>query len=241
MPSKNSSQAPLIDISLPLSPLTVTYPGDPAVEIEKVKGASADDVALVHKLCMGTHSGTHIDAPAHIVRGGQALPQIDLSRLVGECCVLDCTECEVCIDAETLAGKEIAHEERVLLKTKNSKLISQAAFNRSYVYLTPDGAGFLAELGASLVGIDYLSIGQMGPSGVKTHRTLLARDVLILEGLDLSQVAPGSYELLCLPLRIDVPDGAPVRALLRPLRQAEVDLASQGGSEGDTTTKMIED
>ncbi len=211
----------MIDISLPLSLQTVTYPGDPTVEIEKIKGASAEDAAVVHRFCMGSHSGTHIDAPAHIIRGGRTLPQIDLSRLVGECCVLDCTECEVCIDAETLAGKEIAHEERVLLKTRNSKLISQADFNRNYVYLTPDGAEFLAELGASLVGIDYLSIGQMGSSGVETHRTLLARDVLILEGLDLSQVAPGSYELLCLPLRIDVPDGAPVRALLRPLMNAD--------------------
>jgi len=228
----------MIDISLPLSPRTVTFPGDPTVEIETVKGGNAEDTAVVHKFCMGSHSGTHIDAPAHILRGGLTLSRIDLNRLVGECCVLDCTDCEVAIDAETLGGKEIAHKERVLLKTRNSKFISEPDFNRDYVYLTPDGAEFLAELGASLVGIDYLSIGQMGPLGVEAHRTLLSRDVLILEGLDLSQVAPGSYELLCLPLKIDVPDGAPVRALLRPWPTAGVPLTNAGGALAETSRNL---
>ena len=101
MPSKNSSQAPLIDISLLLSPLTVTFPGDPLVETETVKGASPEDSAVVHKFCMGSHSGTHIDAPAHMLKGGQKLSQIDLHRLVGKCRVLDCTGCQTSIDADT--------------------------------------------------------------------------------------------------------------------------------------------
>jgi len=218
---KNSSQRQLIDISLPLSPRTVTFPGDPKVEIKMVKGAKADSQAIVHRFCMGSHSGTHIDAPAHIIRGGQTLSQIDLNRLVGKCCVLDCTDCRAFIDAQTLRRKEVSCRERVLLKTRNSEIISRPDFSRDYVYLTPDGAEFLAELGTLLVGIDYLSIGQMGPLGVESHRTLLARDIVILEGLNLSQVAPGVYELLCLPLSLDVPDGAPVRALLRPLGQAD--------------------
>ncbi len=206
-----------MDISLPLSPRTIVFPGDPAIEIETAKGASKDDGALVHRFCMGSHAGTHLDAPAHIIRGGLTLAEVSLEPLIGECAVVDCTQCEQSIDAGFLREQEILYVRRVLLKTKNSALLSVTDFDFNYVYLTPDGARFLVELGASLVGIDYLSIGQMGPLGVETHEVLLANQVLILEGLDLSQVAPGGYELLCLPLKLDVPDGAPVRALLRPL------------------------
>ena len=220
MPQRSNSQAPLLDVSLPLSPRTIAFPGDPVVEIEMAKGAGNDDDAVVHRLCMGSHAGTHLDAPAHVIRGGLTLAEVGLEPLIGECTVVDCTQCGQSIDAAFLRKQEIPPVRRVLLKTRNSALLSATDFDFNYVYLTPDGARFLVELGASLVGIDYLSIGQMGPLGVKTHKILLANQVLILEGLDLSQVAPGGYELLCLPLKLDVPDGAPVRALLRPLKEA---------------------
>ena len=220
VPSKNSAQSPLIDISMLLSPRTATFPGDPMVAIETVKGESAEDAAVVHRFCMGSHSGTHIDAPAHMIRDGLTLPQIDLARLIGECTVLDCTDCDNSIDAALLRQREIPHKQRVLLKTRNSRVGSIPEFQQDFVYLTPDGATFLADLGAWLVGIDYLSIGQIGPRGIEAHRALFAHNVVILEGLDLSRVVAGSYELLCLPLKLDVPDGAPVRAMLRPLMNA---------------------
>ncbi len=217
---KNSDQSALIDISILLSPRTVTFPGDPTVVIETIKGESADDVAVVHRFCMGSHSGTHIDAPAHTIRGGRTLQQIDLAKLVGECTVIDCTDCVNSIDADMLRSHRIPRTRRVLLKTANSRVISRPEFCREFIYLTPDGASFLADMGAWLVGIDYLSIGEMGPPGIETHKALLAHNVAILEGLDLSSVAPGDYELLCLPLKLDVPDGAPVRAMLRSLSNA---------------------
>jgi len=209
---KAEAQTGLWDISLRLSPKLVTYPGDPPVSIVRGKG----DGALVHKLCLGSHSGTHIDAPAHMLSDGLPLDSIDLRRLIGPCCVVDCTDCAKSIDAQALASRPIHCIQRVLLKTRNSELLRQAEFSKDYVSLTVDGASFLAERGAWLVGIDYLSIGEFGAGGIEVHRELFAHGVLILEGLDLSQVDAGRYQLLCLPLRLDVPDAAPVRAVLLP-------------------------
>ncbi|MBN1592296.1 MAG: cyclase family protein [Candidatus Coatesbacteria bacterium] len=226
---KNSAEAPLIDISISLSARTVTYPGDPNVVIETIKGDDPGDVALVHKFCMGSHSGTHIDAPAHMIREGNALQKIDLNKLIGPCSVVDCTDCEQAIDADRIRKSKLPLRTRVLLRTRNSEIISGGEFRRDFVHLTPDGASFLAERGVCLVGIDYLSIGASGPAGVETHRQLLSRDIVILEGLDLSRALEGEYDLICLPLKLDVPDGAPVRAVLRRL-----DGISTGREEQDT-------
>lgn len=215
MPTKSLPSHELIDVSVVLSPDTVTYPGDPVVSFKTVKSPDEDGGALVHRFCMGSHSGTHIDAPAHMIRGGRELSQTSLQRLIGMCLVLDCTECERAVDAAALERKELHNAARILLRTRNSEMASGPSFYPDFVYLTPDGAESLVERGVLLVGIDYLSIGQPGPEGVRTHRTLLTRDVVILESLDLSRVDPGHYELICLPIKLDVPDGAPVRAVLR--------------------------
>jgi arylformamidase len=100
------------------------------------------------------------------------------------------------------------------LRTRNSRLLSQKEFVPDYTYLAPDGAQFLVDKGVELVGIDYLSIEQFHSGHHKTHRTLLAKSVVILEGLDLSVPSPGVYQLICLPLRIEGCDGAPARAVL---------------------------
>ena len=165
----------------------------------------------MHKLLMGTHTGSHIDAPCHFLEGGRSIEQIPLYRFMEEAQVLE------------IRGKEIGPEDlqgledgigAVLFKTRNSGLMSLGAFYRDYVYLSPEGAEVLIERGVRLVGIDYVSIERFGTPDFRLHRRLLKADVLILEGLDLKDVPPGRYLLLALPLRIRGMDGSPVRAVL---------------------------
>jgi arylformamidase len=104
--------------------------------------------------------------------------------------------------------------ERVLLKTRNSRFIRERDFHPDYTYLAPDGAEYLASRGVRLVGIDYLSIEQFHSGHHRTHKTLLSRGIVIVEGLDLSEPAPGAYELYCLPILLAGVDGAPARAVL---------------------------
>ena len=207
----------LLDISITLSRTTVTYPGDPKVKTEPLGSHSESNGVVVHNICLGSHSGTHIDAPYHMLREGAQLHEVALTKLIGECIVIDCTDCESTIDRKRLSTEQLSGFKRILLKTSNSDIILRDDFRSDYVHLTPDGAEYLAGLSPYLVGIDYLSIGEMGPLGRETHRILLTQDVLIVEGLNLSEIGAGRYEIICLPLKLDVGDGAPVRAVLRTL------------------------
>lgn len=203
----------IIDISLPLHPQTVVYPGNPSIEIEEIKSASGQSV--ISKLTLGSHTGTHIDAPKHCLEKGHSLDQIELTTFIGECRVLDCTHDMSAVSLKTLKEKKIRTNERILLKTTNS----QRGFTRfydDYVYLSPEGARHLADKNVKLVGIDYLSIKQRGSKDNSPHTLLLSKNIPILEGIDLSYVAEGTYNLICLPLKFMNTDGSPVRAILLP-------------------------
>jgi arylformamidase len=202
----------LYDISVPLSAALPVYPGDPAVALEQL--APSDDGAVsVTRLTLGTHSGTHLDAPRHVRHDGATMDEIPLDRLMGPATVLEIRE-DGEIDRRLLHRLPVQGAERLLFKTGNSRLWRQPGFCRDYSALTEDGAAWLVEAGVRLVGIDYLSIEAFSGSG-RVHRILLDAGVLILEGLDLSAVPPGPYELICLPLAVAGGDGAPARAVLR--------------------------
>jgi len=186
------------------------YPGDVPYKAEPICTIDRSGCNM-HKLLMGTHTGSHIDAPCHFLEGGRSIEQIPLYRFMEEAQVLE------------IRGKEIGPEDlrgledgigAVLFKTRNSGLMSLGAFLRDYVCLSPEGAEVLIERGIRLVGIDYVSIERFGTPDFRLHRRLLEADVLILEGLDLKDVPPGRYLLLALPLRIRGMDGSPVRAVL---------------------------
>ncbi|AJY69575.1 MULTISPECIES: cyclase family protein [Geobacter] len=203
----------IIDITVPLSPDLPVYPGDPPFSLEPVARVARGDGANVSRITLGTHAGTHIDVPRHLRDDGASVDQVPLDLLTGKARVLELR------DVTAIGRRELAHlpvkgEERIILKTANSRLWSHAGFRDSYASLTPDGARYLAEAGTRLVGIDYLSIGPFG-NETEVHRILLDAGILILEGLNLIGVEPGHYELLCLPLKIAGGDGAPARALLR--------------------------
>jgi arylformamidase len=204
-----------IDISVPIKSGMGRWPGDPPVQIERLLDMSRGDLANVSLLSMSAHTGTHIDAPRHYYRSKKGTDEAPLSVLMGKARVIEITDPEV-IRLPALRSQRIRKGERILLKTKTSPRRWQvSSFVEDFVYLSREGAQFLAARGIKAVGIDYLSVGSGQSDGAETHRILLGAGVWIIEGLDLSQVRPGVYELICLPLKIHRGDGAPARALLR--------------------------
>jgi arylformamidase len=207
-----------IDVSVPVRSGMIVYDGDPAVAIERVSDVARGDLATVSRLDLGSHTGTHVDAPLHVLPGGPPADRLPPDALVGTAVVADARDAPGDIDAAALAALGLPEgTERLLLRTRNGDLWDRGAFTRDYVGVTEDAARELVRMGVRLVGIDYLSIAPAADP-IPTHRVLLEAGVVIVEGLDLRAAAPGAYDLVCLPLRLEGGDGAPARALLRPLR-----------------------
>jgi arylformamidase len=206
-----------LDISVPIRPGMIVYEGDPPVEIERATSISGGDPSNVSRLNLGAHTGTHIDAPVHFIEGAAGVEEIDLEALMGPVTVLDATGLSGDIDRAAVQQIGLpADSRRLIFKTQNSGLWDLDHFSSDFIGLTGDAAEALVEHGVRLVGLDYLSVApQSDPA--PTHVELLGAGVVILEGLDLRAVAPGEYELVCLPLLIPGCDGSPARALLRRL------------------------
>jgi arylformamidase len=205
------------DISLTIAPELPVWPGDAAIVLERTSKMEAGDSANVTHLSMGAHVGTHVDAPYHFL-GGDAptVEQLPLHLLTGRAYVLRIPDEVDLITATVLEGIKIPpRTRRLLFKTRNSAYWTQAErkFQADFVAISPDGAQFLVERGIKLIGVDYLSVAPY-KQGAPTHQILLKAGVVVLEGLDLSQVSQGRYTLYCLPLKIAGCDGAPARAIL---------------------------
>jgi arylformamidase len=194
----------------------VSWPGDPAVTIAAFKEIARGGSSNVSRLSMGAHTGTHMDAPRHFFAGGKGIDRLPLEAVVGPARVIGIRDRESIRVAE-LRGYRIRKGERILFKTHGSaERWQKGKFDRHYVYITSQAAEYLAGRGVQTVGVDYLSVGGYKKDGAETHRTLLGAGIWIIEGLNLSAIPPGRYDLICLPLRILDGDGAPARAVLRP-------------------------
>jgi arylformamidase len=202
------------DVSMPIRDGGVVYPGNPPIRIELQQAISRGDGANVSSVSFGSHTGTHVDAPRHFLDGGVGVDAMALERLIGPALVIAFNPEVRSIGAAELGVHSLAGHQRILLKTRNSGLLHESEFDSSYTYLAPDGAEHLLAHGVDVVGIDYLSIEQFHSGHHRTHRALLERGVIIIEGLDLSAVPAGVYQLICLPLRLEGLDGAPARTLL---------------------------
>jgi len=203
------------DISLPISESIVVWPGDPPVRITQPLHLDQGDEATVSHLDIGAHTGTHVDAPAHFVRGGAGVDSLDLNALVGPALVVHALHADA-LSADVLATLPIPPgTERVLFRTRNSELWThdEHAFQEDFVAITDDGARWLIERGVRLVGVDYLSVAPFDDV-TPTHQALLRAGLVPLEGLNLNGIEPGVYQLVCLPLKIVGADGAPARAIL---------------------------
>jgi arylformamidase len=213
--SQYSSQ--WIDISVPLCNAMVTWPTQPPVRIERCDDMGRGDICNQSTVSMSIHTGTHMDAPLHFVREGISINRIPLDIAVGPARVIEIQDTES-IKPQELVPHHIRHGERILLKTQNSRRSRQTnTFIEDFVFISEEAARFLVECGVSVVGVDYISVAGFKSDPVKTHQILLEAGIWLIEWLDLSDAEPGNYELICLPLRIDQGDGAPARAILRPI------------------------
>ena len=201
-----------LDVSVPIYAGMVHFPDNPPIEIDTITHVERGDVCTLSALRIGTHTGTHIDAPIHFLPGGTGAEEVPLVNLVGPARVIEIKDSDA-VKAEELRVHNLGVRERLLFKTSNSdRCWETSQFVHDFISIAEDAASYLASLNTLAVGIDYLSAGSP-----ETHRALLTAGVVIIEGLNLKGISQGRYELLCLPLKILGGDGAPARVLLKPL------------------------
>lgn len=204
----------LYDATLPLKEGMLSFPGDPQFGLEPYFERSQGDPFDLAVIRMATHTGTHIDPPAHYLDGGATVDQIPLDVFIGPGIVMDMRG-QRQIGRNALEKAGLHGRKRVLLKTDNGPALHEPTFTENYVHLTQDGARFLVDQGVLLVGIDYLSIEKYQNPGAPVHTALLSAGVLVVEGVDLLNVPAGLCDVFCLPLKIHGGDGAPARVVVK--------------------------
>lgn len=204
----------IYDISLPIHNDMLVWPGDPGVSIETKTTVEKQGVGLSY-FSMSSHTGTHIDAPNHFLKNATSIDRVALEKLIGECIVADLTKLDhLEITAKDLKKFPLKKGSRILFKTGNFRYLTGNTFPKTYISLSQEGARYLVSKKVVLVGTDFLGIEKRKNPGHPVHKTLLKAGIVNVEGLDLSQVVAGSYELICLPLRVLGADGSPARVIL---------------------------
>jgi arylformamidase len=205
-----------IDISVTVRSGLVHWPGDPEVVVKRVVEMEKGAPCNVSHISMGAHAGTHMDGPVHFIRNGKGLETLPFEATIGPARVIEIKD-KVAISPEELAPHKLKAGERVLFKTRNSRRSwKMDTFDEDFIYISKEGAQFLVDRGIQTVGVDYFSVGGFKKDGVETHQILLGAGIWIIESLNLAKIAPGKYDLICLPVKVLNSDGAPARAILRP-------------------------
>jgi arylformamidase len=210
-----ADMARLYDITLPIREDMITYPGNPPTRVRPHSSIADGDDANVTELSFGSHTGTHVDAAHHFIDGGQTVDELPLDTLIGDALVVELPDSVTAIGEQELKAAGVRDVARVLLKTRNGVLLEKDEFDEGFAHITGDGAEYLVQQGVRLVAIDYLSVEAFAADEPRAHQTLLAKEIIVVEGVDLREVPPGRYELICLPLKVSDIDGAPLRAVLR--------------------------
>lgn len=205
----------IYDISLSLSATTTRWATAQPFELIERKRMQRGDTNNSSSMHTSAHAGTHVDAPFHFVADGKSIESLPLDIFIGPALVCDIRPASQ-IGANDVARLNLSGEIRVLFKTRNSGLLQKPDYDPSFVSFSEDGAKALVERGVRLVGLDYLSVARADEQ-VPVHRAFLDHGVILLEGVDLSLVPPGRYELICPPVKIAASDGAPCRAVLREI------------------------
>jgi arylformamidase len=204
----------LIDVTVPLDSRLPNYPGNTPFSLEPIKRLASGGSSNVSSLHLSAHAGTHVDSPRHFFDAGAGAEGLPLDLLVGRARVID-VPTRRGITADDLAPFDLSEDVRLLIKTPNSRLWGSSEFHADYVGVTESGAKHLVEHGVKVVGVDYLSVEVFKTPGAPAHHVLLGGGAIVIEGLNLRDVEPGIYEMLCLPLPIVGSDGAPARVVLR--------------------------
>ena len=205
----------ILDITFPVHPGMTVWPGDTPTAVEAIKEIENGARSTVSRLELSSHAGTHLDAPAHFIEGGKTVESLDLAVLIGPCIVVEVDDAD--ITAGVIDALDLPRDAtRVLFKTRNSARFSGTEpFFTDYTGVSVCGAERLKDLGVRLVGIDSLSVAAYNDIAA-VHHTLLGAEIILLETLNLRDVSPGKYQLICLPLKLDGVDGSPCRAVLLP-------------------------
>ena len=207
-----------IDVSVPLHTGMVHWPTDPAVHIERFADMDKGAICNVSKIDLCAHAGTHMDGLNHFIKDGAPLDTVPFDAVIGPCRVIELKDADSVKPAE-LAKHMLRKGERILLKTRNSKRQWwEEDFDTQFIHISKDAAQHMVDRDIRTIGVDYLSVGGYQRDGVECHQVLLGAGVWIIEGLDLTKVKPGKYDLICLPVKIRNSDGAPARAILRSRR-----------------------
>lgn len=208
----------IIDISIPTNRHMLSWPGSSPFQRERVAGIGKKYLHNESIIRMSVHAGTHLDAPLHFVRDGKPVEKMALENFIGRSFVADVHDATE-ITVKNLDNLQLPRNTtRILFKTANSKLWREKKFNPDYVGLTPDAARWLVKKRIKLVGSDYLSIAGFSHT-LEVHRILLGAETAVLEGINLSKVEMGEYELICLPLNLSDSEAAPTRAVLLPTKE----------------------
>jgi arylformamidase len=220
------------DITLPLNkeiPLPPAIPPRPDQEpppsdtkvpnptVYRFFDVDKGDKVTMSRIEMSSHDGTHIDSPLHFIPGGMTIDVMPYETTIGPCRVIEIKD-EESVTVKELEPYKIKAGERILFKTKNSPRVwSKRQWDGKAVTVSLEAAKYLAEKKIRLVGLDFLSIAAADPPENinDVHKTFLSNGIFILEALNLDGVAPGDYELICLPIRIEKGDAGPCRVLLR--------------------------
>jgi arylformamidase len=208
----------IYDVTVPIRAGMPIYEGDPTLSIEPWSAMANGDSANVSFLHFGAHTGTHVDAPAHFIEGAAKIDSLPFDVLIGPARVIRVPDDRMEVDPEFLNGCDLTNVTRVLFHTRNSAFWNEG-FRKDFTHVLPEAAELLVTRGIKLVGNDYLSVEKFHSGHHRTHLTLLRNGVVIVEGLNLTDVPAGDYELICLPMKIadGAGDGAPARVVLRTL------------------------
>ncbi|MFN8615401.1 MAG: cyclase family protein [Vampirovibrionales bacterium] len=212
-----------MDISVPITEELPVWPGNPPLRVDRLLDVCCGDEASVSQWTLGAHTGTHVDAPAHFIAGAPSLAEIPLQEWCGPCRVVALPGCAAITlhQVEALPWQGVT---KVLFKTDNSLWVNhqpwyKQPFNPHFVAVSLEAAQYLVAQGIALIGVDYLSVEAYGSVGAPVHRALLQANVRIVEGLNLTAVEPGDYQLYCFPLAMAhaaAGDGALARVALQP-------------------------
>ena len=200
-----------IDITQTLKKGIPNWPGDTPFSFELSYSKEQTGSVNIGRMETSMHTGTHADAPFHFDSGAPRMEQLDVNLFIGDAYVVDCTGVQE-IGPEHMEDIDFQGAPRLLLKTVPS--ISET-FPMVIPIIKPELAGYLKERGVFLLGVDNPSVDSIDSKQVAAHHALYQNGITIVEGLVLEQVAPGLYDFIALPLKVEGADGAPVRAVIR--------------------------
>ena len=203
------------DLTAKISDKTVVYPGDPTFKSEDVCSLEKGSQFHLCQMHLGNHTGTHIDFPAHVIKGGKTSSHFAIENLIGSGLIIEVPDTAKSITKSFITDQPIMSNDFVFFKTSNSKLSKQSQFSDKYVYIEPEAAEELLKKGVKIVGIDYISVDQYDAEDLPVHKSLLSKDVLIVEGLELNNAPVGRCKIYIMPMNVHDMDGLPARVVAK--------------------------